>query len=53
MANTELTVRLGETVTLVATQQAAKDFGNTLLAHHSTVADRSIRLSLTVTKAIY
>jgi len=52
-ANTELTVRLGETVTLAATRQAAKAFGNALLDHYTTVANRSVLLRLTVTQADY
>jgi len=52
-ANTELTVRLGETVTLAATRQAAKAFGNALLDHYATVANRSVLLRLTVTQADY
>ncbi|MDQ6957945.1 MAG: hypothetical protein Q9M24_02400 [Mariprofundaceae bacterium] len=52
-ANTELTVRLGETVTLAATRQAAKAFGNALLDHYTTVANRSVFLRLTVTQADY
>jgi len=52
-ANTELTVRLGETVTLAATRQAAKAFGNALLDHYTTVASRSVLLRLTVTQTNY
>jgi len=52
-ADTELTVKLGETVTLAAARQTAKDFGNALLAHHATVANRSILLRLTVTHTDY
>ncbi len=50
-ANTELTVRLGETVTLAAIRHAAKAFGNALLDHYATVANRLILLRLTVTRA--
>jgi len=52
-AYTELTVKPGETVTLAAAHQTAKEFGNTILAYHTTVADRSLRLRLTVTQADY
>jgi len=52
-ADTELTVKPGETVALAAARQTAKEFGNTLLAYHTTVADRSLRLRLTVTQADY
>jgi len=52
-ANTELTVKLGETITLAATRQAAKAFGNALLDHYAAVANSSVRLCLTVTQAGY
>lgn len=52
-ADTELTVRLGETITLAAAHQTAKDFGNAILAYHATVANRLILLHLTVTRAEY
>lgn len=50
-ADTEVTVKLGETVTLAAANKTAKALGEVLLAHYSMVADRSFRLSLTVTQA--
>ncbi len=50
-ADTELTVRLGETVILAATGQTAKAFGNALLDHYVIVAKRFILLRLTVTRA--
>jgi len=52
-ADTELTVKLGEKVTLAAARETARAFGNALLAHYTIVADRSFYLSLTVTQAGY
>jgi len=50
-ADTELTVRLGETAILAATRQTARAFGNALLDHYAIAATRFILLRLTVIRA--
>ncbi len=50
-AATELTMKMGETVTLAAARKTAKALGDVLMAHYSMVVDRSFRLNLTVTQA--
>lgn len=52
-ANTELTVKPGETVALAAARQTAGAFGNAILSYHATTAKRSVILYLTVTRAAY
>jgi len=52
-ADTELTVKIGKTVTLAAVHKTAKALGDVLMAHYSMVANRSFRLKLTVTQDKY
>ena len=50
-ADTRLTVKLGETVTLAAVRQTARVFGSALMDHYVMAAHRFILLRLTVTRA--